>query len=141
MLNNFIYPLTNFPFFYFIDLVLVICMIWISWVEEIEFHISSFIQSNSLLKLQSYITSILYSEENDDYVLTISGYKVSSLVNNIHPQLRPSKCLFIHTHTQKQYNSIFYNIPDKTTDSIHIAIKLQHTNISCIKWLLKTQTL
>lgn len=47
-------PLTNFPFPYFIDLVLVVSMIWISWVEKIEFYIPSFIQSNSFLKLQSY---------------------------------------------------------------------------------------
>ena len=78
----------------------------------IELHISSFIQSNSLLKLQSYITSILYSEENDDYVLTISGYKVSSLVNNIynHSQGNLRYLYILYIHMLNRYT--LYNCQD-----------------------------
>ena len=36
----------NFPFPYFIDLVLVVSMIWISWVEKIEFYIPHLILVN-----------------------------------------------------------------------------------------------
>lgn len=58
--------LLTFAFTKLLHFVLIVCMVWISRSEEVEFRIIDLISSDSLLK-----------------TWTISGYKACSFINDI----------------------------------------------------------